>query len=66
MCIFFCNVAWMKEYNGPEEDMSGGGAWVEVNNFGHEQYNFKDVNGQYLGYVSSELLGIKIPSFIVA
>ncbi|WP_235829608.1 hypothetical protein [Clostridium nigeriense] len=44
--ILFCNIAWMKNYRGiNEEDKPiNGGKWVEENNKAHEEYNFDPIN----------------------
>lgn len=53
--ILFCNIGWMKEYKGPEEEkMRTGGAYVLENGFGGEIYNFwVEEDGYYRGYVKS-------------
>lgn len=46
MRILFCNIAWMKYYNGKTEDdsPSGGGSYVDEFEEAGEQYNFKPRN----------------------
>ncbi|MCK8828252.1 DEAD/DEAH box helicase [Natroniella acetigena] len=60
MPIFFCNIAWMKEYKGPEDNMKTGGSWVEENNDGLEKYNFYEFNENYRGYVATQGHQIRI------
>lgn len=57
MRFLFCNIAWMKYYNGAtEDDMPvNGGSWVEQNKEGGECFNFtlyEDDN--YHGFVSTK------------
>ena len=60
MPFLFCNVGWMKRYQGLSSDdqISGGGAYVEKHGSGHEVCNFSPHNGTVFGYV--ETLGQKI------
>ena len=55
MRVLFCNVGWMKYYNGITEDdeLKYGGAYVERTGDGGEQYNFMYYNGRYYGYVNT-------------
>jgi len=50
--ILGLRVAWMKNYNGVnDEDIpSGAGSYVTENLDGGEVYNFKPINGYYYGY----------------
>jgi len=51
MPILFCNVGWMKRYNGIDGDsIARGGAYNE-NAIGHEVCNFSDIEGTLYGYV---------------
>lgn len=50
--MLFCNIGYMKEYNGPGE-IKNGGSFVEENGFGHEEINFKEVDGYCYGFVES-------------
>lgn len=49
----FCNIGWMKYYQGitAEDDIKGGGSFSAKHNYGHEIFNFLPVNGQMYGYV---------------
>lgn len=53
MKILFCNIAWMKYYQGvTDEDIPrNGGKYVKENQFGNEVYNFLDYNHKCYGYV---------------
>lgn len=54
MKILFCNIGWMKEYNGQTDidKLINGGKYVKENNYGAEEFNFQNINGYYYGYVS--------------
>lgn len=51
--ILFCNIAWMKYYQGVTEGdiPRNGGKYVQENQFGNEAYNFMDYNHKCYGYV---------------
>ena len=53
MNVLFCNIAWMKYYEGIIEGDKpiNGGAYVKENEFGNEYCNFKDINGKCYGFV---------------
>ncbi len=53
MNILFCNIAWMKHYEGiTEEDKPrDGGSYVTENGNAYESNNFKNYNGKCYGYV---------------
>lgn len=52
MRILFCNIGWLKYYEGLEEQrMQGGGSWVEKSGSGGEIYNFYDNFGVIEGFV---------------
>ena len=53
MRILFCNIGWMKYYNGQNDNdrLLNGGKWVKENQEGGEIYNFRNLNGYYYGYV---------------
>ena len=53
MNILFCNIAWMKYYEGiTEEDKPrDGGSYVTENGNAYESNNFKNYNGKCYGYV---------------
>ncbi len=50
--IIFLRIAWMKHYQGVNENdiPSGAGSYVEENQNGGEVYNFSKKNGRYYGY----------------
>lgn len=50
--IIFCNIAWMKYYEGIFDDDKpmNGGKYVDINKSGGECYNFQDFNGKCYGY----------------
>lgn len=57
MRVLFCNIAWMKYYNGvTDEDIpENGGSWVNENGIATECFNFAPCNdGTYCGYVSTK------------
>ena len=58
MKILYCRVGWMKYYQGITNDIppSGGGSY-NLNNVGHECYNFQNINGVYCGFVQVPLDG---------
>ena len=53
MNILFCNIAWMKNYEGVYDDdkPKNGGAYVDENEYGNECFNFQDCNGKCYGFV---------------
>lgn len=57
MRILFCNVTWMKHYNGINDSDTvgeGGGSYINKHKTGAEIYNFQDYNGFCYGYVSGK------------
>lgn len=57
MRVLFCNIAWMKYYNGitDEDKPENGGSWVKENGNATECLNFAPCNdGTYCGYVSTK------------
>ena len=55
--VIFCNIAWMKYYNGITDDdkPENGGSWVKENGNATECLNFAPCNdGTYCGYVSTK------------
>ncbi|MEN5174287.1 MULTISPECIES: HNH endonuclease [Acinetobacter] len=53
MKILFCNIGWMKKYNGIDKDsLERGGAYNDSQT-GHEVCNFTNLNGNVYGYVRS-------------
>ncbi|MCI9069740.1 hypothetical protein [Clostridium sp.] len=59
MRILFCNIAWMKCYNGVEnEEPKNGGSWVKENKYAIECHNFTPCDdGMYRGYVCTKSNG---------
>ena len=53
MNILFCNIAWMKYYQGitDEDKPYNGGSWVTANRLAEESNNFKNYNGKCYGYI---------------
>lgn len=51
--LLICNIGWMEFYEGQTniDKIKGGGEFVKENEFGHEIYNFQEVNGYCYGYV---------------
>lgn len=60
--ILFCNVGWMREYQGitTNDKIVGGGAYVRIEQRGHEVCNFSSANGKVYGYVQPTGSQIKI------
>lgn len=52
MPVVFNTLTEMKEYCGPEANLSGGGKFVENHGWGHELFNFKEDDGHYYGYTT--------------
>lgn len=51
--IVFLNTAWMEYYEGligSDNEIHGGGSYVEKYGYGHEIYNFKKIKGKVYGY----------------
>lgn len=51
--MVFLNITWMERYEGLKGDdkqVSGGGSYVDKYGYGHEIYNFKNINGKLYGY----------------
>jgi 5-methylcytosine-specific restriction protein A len=51
MPILFCNVGWMKGYDGIDGDSIHRGGSYNKDSIGHEVCNFSNVGGQVYGYV---------------
>ncbi|MDB5541249.1 MAG: hypothetical protein JWQ89_2976 [Devosia sp.] len=50
--IIVFHTAWMDKYDGDRASLSAGGFKFAVEHgYGHEMYNFRDIDGQYYGYV---------------
>ena len=48
--VVFINLTEMDKYDGPEGNLSGGGSFVDENQYAYEMFNFRNVDGQYYGY----------------
>lgn len=48
--VVFVNLTEMDKYNGLEENLKGGGGFIEQNGYGYEIFNFKLDNGRCYGY----------------
>ncbi|MCE1184430.1 MAG: hypothetical protein LWW92_02320, partial [Rhodocyclales bacterium] len=55
MRILFCNIGWMEQYQGlnAQDQISGGGAYVQQQGRGHEVCNFSPYKHQLYGYVQA-------------
>lgn len=51
MAIVFCNVGWMKQYDGIDGDSIQRGGSYNKDAIGHEVCNFSIINGKVYGYV---------------
>ena len=51
MSIVFCNVGWMKRYDGIDGDSIQRGGSYNSGSIGHEVCNFSNVGGKVYGYV---------------
>lgn len=51
MPVLFCNVGWMKRYDGIDGDSIQRGGSYNKNSIGHEVCNFSNVDGKVYGYV---------------
>jgi Protein NO VEIN, C-terminal len=50
--IIVFHTAWMDKYDGDRASLSAGGfKFAAEHGYGHEMYNFRNVNGRYYGYV---------------
>lgn len=60
--ILFCNVGWMSRYQGitPSDKIVGGGAYVRIEQRGHEVCNFLPAKEKIYGYVQPHGSQIKI------
>ncbi|MBD3590802.1 HNH endonuclease [Bacteroides sp. GM023] len=50
--IFFDHITNMEKYSGFEQNVIGGGRYVDSRGFGHELFNFKNDNGKCYGYTA--------------
>lgn len=60
MPIIFCNIGWMKNYNGISGDSIERGGKYNEHSTGHEVCNFTNINGNVYGYVQPVGRSIKI------
>ena len=51
MIVLFCNIGWMRDYNGIQGDSIDRGGSYNKNDIGHEVCNFSNINGRVYGYV---------------
>lgn len=56
MPILFCNIGWMKHYEGITESdaIARGGSYVDKHGMGHEVFNFLPLRGTLYGYVQAK------------
>ncbi|WP_427339599.1 DUF3883 domain-containing protein [Caloranaerobacter sp. DY30410] len=53
--MIFLNIGWMKNYKGIfQDEIKGGGAFVEKHGYGHEIFNFLPFKGYVYGYVQAK------------
>ena len=60
MPLIFCNIGWMKNYNGISGDSIESGGKYNQHSIGHEVCNFTNNNGNVYGYVQPVGETIKI------
>lgn len=60
MPLIFCNIGWMKNYNGISGDSIERGGKYNQHSIGHEVCNFTNNNGYVYGYVQPAGKSIKI------
>lgn len=68
MRVLFCNVAWMRYYNGvtSKDEPRNGGSWVNENQTGAEIYNFTEYDDENsMDMLQQNLIGEKKISFIL-
>lgn len=53
MRIIYCRVGWMNAYQGSSTERPQGGGKYNIENIGHEVYNYQGYNGQYYGFVEA-------------
>ena len=66
MRILFCNITWLNNYIGVNDDDKldkMGGVDKGENNEAHEAYNFQDYNGKCYGYVSNRGGSLRLERF---
>lgn len=51
MPILFCNVGWMREYDGYDKEQPERGGAFNKSDIGHEVFNFSNLDGHVYGYV---------------
>lgn len=54
--ILYCRVGWMNAYRGNAIERPQGGGKYNINNIGHEVYNYLGYEGRYYGFVEPGLL----------
>jgi 5-methylcytosine-specific restriction protein A len=60
MPLLFCNVGWMKHYDGSAGDRPARGGAYNKHSIGQEVCNFSDINGTVYGYVRATNETIRI------
>ena len=53
--ILYCRVGWMNSYRGNATERPQGGGKYNIDNIGHEVYNYLGYNGRYYGFVEPGL-----------
>lgn len=48
--VVFINLTEMREYNGYEHNLRGGGSFIEQHGYGYEIFNFQNDHGKCYGY----------------
>lgn len=54
--MIFLNTAWMERYGGllgTDSKISGGGSFVDEHGYGHEIFNFEEIDRKVYGYALS-------------
>ena len=51
--MIFFRIGWMQNYSGlnQQDQITGGGGFIDENQFGHEIFNFQPYENNYFGYV---------------
>ena len=63
--IIYCRVGWMDAYRGNATERPEGGGKYNIDNVGHEVYNYLGFNGKYYGFVEPGLLNGKSKNIAV-
>ncbi len=55
--VLFARIGWMRWYKGPQADDEKpiGGGKYNKDSLGHEAFNFREINGQMLGYFQPKI-----------